>query len=156
MFRMGGGSLCVVLLVVGGVSADPRSDIAALKNQVKGLKKEQEFTIKSVQARYRAIKTRDRLTEAELRFERAEIKRQEEVALALTSSAAERQQIRANYDALRNYLTVGIKLDQAEIRLLSEQEKALIQYIKTLYGARINQLEQRIHYLERLKPPRKK
>src|SRR5262249_2778230 len=146
----------VALLVVGGVSADPRSDIAALKNQVKGLKKEQEVTVKWVQAQYRAIKRRDRLTEAELKVFRAEVKRQEAAALALTASATARQPMRANEDALRSSLTVGIKLDQAEIQRLSDQEGALIRQIKAVYGARINQLEQQIRYLERVKPPRKK
>src|ERR1051326_5237352 len=118
MFRVAAGSLCLALLLAGRAAAAENPQITQLKNQVKGLKKEQDLTVKAIQARYKAIKRRDRLTQQELRFERDEIRRQEEVALALAASALERQQVRAAYDQMRAYLSAGIRLDQREIQLL--------------------------------------
>ncbi|HKB42640.1 MAG TPA: hypothetical protein VKD72_39795 [Gemmataceae bacterium] len=149
MLRVTMGGVCAALVVVGLTLADARPGVTALRNQVRSLKKEEEVTIKAVQARYKAIKRRDRLTEQELKFERAEIKKQEDVALALASSATEREAIRMNYDAMRAQLTAGVRLGEREIRMLDGQERAQIQQIKALYASRIKQLEQEIHNLER-------
>jgi len=139
----------VALLVVGLASADSRPGVTALHNKIRTLRKEETATIKAIQARYRAIKRRDRLTERELKFERAEIKRQEDVALALAASPTEREQIRTAYDALRRYLTKAVKLEEHEIKLLTDEEHAHIHQIKALYRAQIRQLEQEVHKLER-------
>jgi phage host-nuclease inhibitor protein Gam len=156
MLRMAMGGVCVALVVVGLAAADSRPGVTALRNQVKALKKEEEVTIKAVQARYKAIKRRDRLTERELKFERAEIKKQEDVALALAGSATEQAEIRKNYDALRAYLTRGAKFEEREIRMLDGQERAQIHQIKALYAARIKQLEHEIHTLERANTGKKR
>jgi len=145
----------VALVVVSLASADSNSAVTALRNQISGLRKEERATIDAIKARYRAIKRRDRLTEAELRVERAEIRRQEDIALALTSSPAEREQIRKVHDGLRRYLTKGIRLEEREIRLLNDQEHALLDQVRGLYRARILQLEQEIHNLQK-KPGKKR
>jgi hypothetical protein len=135
------------LIVVGLASADSQP-VTALRNQIKALRAEEKAIIKAIEARYRAIKRRDRLTEKELRHERAEIKRQEEQALALATSPKEREQIQTTYDALRRALTRGIKLEEREIRLLTDHERAHIRHLRALYAARIRQLEQEIRVLQ--------
>jgi len=142
-------------MVVGLASADSKPAVTALRDQITALRKEQGTTIKAIQARYRAIRRRDRLTQAELRFERAEVRRQEDLALALATSPTEREQIRTVYDRLRRYLTGGVRLGESEIQALTEQERALIQQIRGLYTARIQQLEQEIRNLQK-KPGKKR
>src|SRR5438270_10289287 len=144
MLRVGTGGLCAALIVVGLASADSRPAVTALRNQIKTLRHDESVVVKAIQARYRAIRRRDRLTEQELRHERAEIRRQEEQALALATSPTERHQIRANYDALRRALTRGIKLEEREIRHLADHERAHIRHVKALYAARIHEIEQQI------------
>jgi len=146
----------VALVVVGLASADSKPGVNALRDQISALRKEEGATINAIKARYRAILRRDRLTETELRIERAEVRKQEEVALALASSATERDQIRTVYDGLRRYLTRAVRLEEREIRLLTDQEHNLIRQIRGLYTARIRQLEQEIRMLQQKPKPGKK
>jgi hypothetical protein len=150
------GSLWAALVAVNLAAADSRPEALALQEQIKALKKEQEITIKAIKARYGAIKRRDRLNEAELRGERAAIKRQEDVTLALTASPLERRQVQAAYDTLRKYLTGGVKLEQHEVRLLTDHENAQVRQVKALYGARIKQLEQMLRALPKQRGTGKK
>jgi hypothetical protein len=138
----------VALVVVGVASADSKPAVTALRNQINALRKEEGITIKAIRARYEAIIRRDRLTEKELRHERAEVTRHEEQALALATSAADQQQIRKVYDALRHYLSKKVRLEEREIRWLRDHERAHVQHVKNLYAGAIRQLEQQIRILQ--------
>ncbi|MBI1915988.1 MAG: hypothetical protein HYS12_14820 [Planctomycetes bacterium] len=155
MLRVGTSGLCVALVVVGLASADSKPAVTELRNQIKALRKEEGAILKAIKSRYEAIIRRDRLTEKELRHERAEITSHEDQALALATSSTEREQIRKVYDALRQYLTKAVRLEEREIRLLRDHERAHVKHVKALYAARIRHLEQEIRMLER-KPGKKR
>jgi len=129
---------------VGGFQAG--GDRAAQPDQ--GPEDEEGITLKAIKARYDAIVRRERLTERELRRERAEITKYEEQALALTSSPSERKEIRRIYDSLRRYLTKGVKLEEREIRQIRDKERGHVKHVKDLYAARIRQLENEIRSLQ--------
>ena len=149
MFRMATG-VCVLLVGTGLATAQTGgSAITALRNQVKILRAQESNTIKVIHAIYRAIRQRDRLTDAELQLQRTALTNQENAALSQTSDPTQRSQIRQLFDTLRGQLTIGVALTEAEINALITEESVLTRQIRALYTAQINILEQKIRLLER-------
>jgi hypothetical protein len=128
-------------------SANKKAAAQLLREQVKALRQEERSVEKNIKARFQAIIHADQLGEKELRQERAALHQQEEAALALTSDKSQRDAIRAQYEGLRGNLKGGVKLDQAAIRQLHDQERATVKQLKDLYNARIKALELQIRAL---------
>jgi hypothetical protein len=127
-----------------GTAAQKQEALKALRQQLSALRQEQKLTIQALQVHFKALTQVERLTERQLREEREALLKQEKAALTLTTDPAQKRQIRTNYEALRDRLKFGVKLGEAEVRELRQQEQAMIASLKDLFGAQIRAVEAQI------------
>jgi hypothetical protein len=135
----------VVVVACGAALASGNPAADALRQQVKALRAEEKSAVKAVEAQFDSVIRGDRLTEKQLIAQREAVHNQEKQALALATSVAQRDQIRAQFDPLRKGLSGQVKLDAGQIAQLRAQKKATVQQIRALYKAKIATLETQIH-----------
>ena len=148
MFRVITVGLLMLLAARAAVAADNKGQMAALRLEVKLLKSQETATVKAIQSLYRTLLGQDTSARAQLVQLRAALGRQERDLLALTTDRTERAQIRQQYALVRKALGAEGKLDGKLIAQLRQQEKVHVQGVRTLYRARIKQLENEMRVLQ--------
>ncbi len=128
-------------------AAEKKAVIEALNKQIAALKAEEKVLHEAISARFKALLRVDRLTEAELAVEREALKKQEEMALALTADPAHHKIIRDNYEKLRGHLKGGVKLEEAAIKELKEHERQMHDHVKEMYIIQVKAREAEIRAL---------
>jgi hypothetical protein len=145
----------VLMATVSSVWADqtkgkPHSaDIAALRLQIKLLQTEEKATVKSVKAQYDSILEQDKLSHTQLEEVKTALRAQEKILLALATDSDEKKTIRDEYQLLFKVLTGEVQLDKGVIKEIKTQEKAHVALIRTLYKAKIKELQLLIAALEK-------
>ena len=139
----------VLLVCVCWVLADQKkTEIAAIRAQIKELQAEEKATTKAVRAQYESVLQVGRLTRAQLEEGKAALRNQEKTLLALTADSDERKSIRDQADLLWRVLNGDTRLDNVLIERIKRQEKAHVALIHAVYNAKIKELQSLIHALE--------
>lgn len=146
---MGRKQIGFLILLVGASSAwadqtkvkHHSADIAALRLQIKTLQADEKATLKAVKAQYESILQRDKLSQAQLDEEKAVLRAQEKELLALATDSDEKKVIKEEYQLLLKVLAGEVKLDKEVIGKIKSQEKAHLALIRTLYKAKIKELQ---------------
>jgi len=145
-------SLAGILVLVaasGFVLADQKkTEVAAIRAQIKELQAEEKVTAKAVKAQYESVLQVGRLTRAQIEEAKIALRNQEKTLLALSADSDERKLIRAQYDLLSRVLTGDVRLDNVQIERIKKQEKAHIALIHAVYGAKIKELQNVIRAAE--------
>jgi hypothetical protein len=155
MTRCGFFGTCVVLLAVGGVAlASGNPAVDALRQQVKTLRAEEKAVVKAIEGLYDPLIRNDRLSEKQLIVLKETLRQQEKQQLALATTAADRDRIRAEFDALRKQISGQFHADATQIAQLRTQRSAHITQVHNQYRAAIAAIEAQIKAISKM--PRSK
>jgi hypothetical protein len=136
-----GVALLALVVLTANLSAADNPTVKAIKQQIEALKAQEKVTKKAVHDWYEGFLKRDKVSEEVAAAERKILAAQESELLAVTTDPEARKAIKAQYDSLREYLKVGIKLDEAARKKIVEMRKAHEAHISAAYKIKIAELE---------------
>jgi hypothetical protein len=137
-------SLLVLLAGGGTLLAAGNAEI----KQVSYVKKQESAVVKAIKARYHAAIQQTHRSEEQLARERSALAKEEAELVKYAATDTQKDQIRAQYELLRESLRGGVKLDREVIDKLRQQESAVVKQVQTIYRAQVKELEAQIKTLE--------
>jgi uncharacterized protein involved in exopolysaccharide biosynthesis len=149
---------CGVILMLVGIRAfaEGNPDVAALRKEITALRAQEKATVKAIQTQYDTLIKADRLSEEVLATERKALAKQESELLAVATTTADKDAIRARYETLRGVLKNGGKLDAQQINVLRAEKTAIVKVVNAAYKGKVQEIEAAIKTLEKAPKPKKK
>jgi hypothetical protein len=154
------GGLLALVVSIGPAAAAGNPEVEALKKEVSYVRKQESAVVKAIKTRYHAAYNHTHRTDEELSRERAILAKEETALVSYAATKADKDDIRAKYELLREALRGDIKLERKVTDKLHEQESLIVKQVQAIYRAHVKQLEAQIKMLEqaakRSHPPKRK
>jgi hypothetical protein len=130
----------VVLATQGVALAAGNPMVTALQQQVKLLRQHESAVVKQISALYDPFIRGGKLADTEVVAVKAALREQREQYLALAATPEQVAEIRAQFGYLQRLLTGKLVVDSSVISELRARKSAQIQMVRTLYKAKIAEL----------------